>query len=268
MSTYPDDAPAGDEIPGLLPPFRPAARSGPEVPAAPAALPPFMPGRTRPQPDAAAPASARTGSGPQAPHDAAEETTEPPLPWEASAGSDVAPIEPAADAMADPLAEAGPNEPEVPAWLDWLDTEADAEPALHGIGASTAEEQILDLEAGYLAFEEPLAADTAGPDETAFAEAWTPSVETVAEAAPARADEGAAVSAAEATVDALSEVADRLDAIARTLRSVPAFELLGRADADPLELLIAGYALGYAQGRARGGTAADPARESDPSHAG
>jgi hypothetical protein len=51
--------------------------------------------------------------------------------------------------------------------------------------------------------------------------------------------------------EALAEVAGRLERIARTLRDDPG-DLLSGASADPLDLLVAGYALGLAQGRAHG----------------
>jgi hypothetical protein len=54
------------------------------------------------------------------------------------------------------------------------------------------------------------------------------------------------------TADAMAEVAERLEGIARRLREQPAEVLAGGAGTDPLELLVTGFALGYAQGR-RGG---------------
>jgi hypothetical protein len=51
--------------------------------------------------------------------------------------------------------------------------------------------------------------------------------------------------------DALAEVAERLEGIARRLREQPGEVLAGGAGTDPLELLVTGFALGYAQGRRR-----------------
>lgn len=51
--------------------------------------------------------------------------------------------------------------------------------------------------------------------------------------------------------DALVEVADRLEGVARALREGRPLEVA--TDGDPLQLLVVGYALGYAQARRRGG---------------
>ncbi|MEW5928927.1 MAG: hypothetical protein AB1941_15810 [Gemmatimonadota bacterium] len=53
------------------------------------------------------------------------------------------------------------------------------------------------------------------------------------------------------TADALAKVAERLEGIARRLREQPDEVLAGGAGTDPLELLVTGFALGYAQGRRR-----------------
>jgi hypothetical protein len=53
-----------------------------------------------------------------------------------------------------------------------------------------------------------------------------------------------------ALADALAGVAERLERLAGTLRERPG-ELLSGGSTDPLDLLVAGYALGLAQGRAR-----------------
>jgi SAM-dependent methyltransferase len=53
-----------------------------------------------------------------------------------------------------------------------------------------------------------------------------------------------------ALVDALAGVAERLERLAGTLRERPG-ELLSGDSTDPLDLLVAGYALGLAQGRSR-----------------
>jgi hypothetical protein len=77
----------------------------------------------------------------------------------------------------------------------------------------------------------------------------TPFVEAVTE------DSGVAPSAGADDVGApdvaLLTVAERLERIATTLRQSSPAELLGRRDADPLELLIIGFALGYSQAEAR-----------------
>lgn len=52
----------------------------------------------------------------------------------------------------------------------------------------------------------------------------------------------------EALADAVGEVADRLERIAASLRQRPVAELLsGAGPADPLDLLITGFVLGYSQ---------------------
>ena len=68
------------------------------------------------------------------------------------------------------------------------------------------------------------------------------------EAESAFAGTGAAALAGGAA-DALAEVAERLEGIARRLREQPGEVLAGGAGTDPLELLVTGFALGYAQGR-------------------
>jgi hypothetical protein len=70
-----------------------------------------------------------------------------------------------------------------------------------------------------------------------------------ASASPAATAGPVAIDAAAA--EALAEVAGRLERIARTLRDDPG-DLLAGGSADPLDLLVAGYALGLAQGRAQG----------------
>ena len=54
-------------------------------------------------------------------------------------------------------------------------------------------------------------------------------------------------------VDGLQEVAERLERIARVMRNGNTADLLASSsrEADPLELLITGYALGYMQGQKR-----------------
>jgi hypothetical protein len=69
------------------------------------------------------------------------------------------------------------------------------------------------------------------------------------EAAPVFAADAGPAALAGGTADALAEVAERLEGIARRLREQPAEVLAGGAGADPLELLVTGFALGYAQGR-------------------
>ena len=63
--------------------------------------------------------------------------------------------------------------------------------------------------------------------------------------APAASPQDAALAAS------LAGVADRLEAAARALRERPAAFLAGGGD-DPLELLLAGFALGYLQGNREG----------------
>jgi hypothetical protein len=69
------------------------------------------------------------------------------------------------------------------------------------------------------------------------------------EAAPVFAADAGRAALAGGTADALADVADRLEGIARRLREQPAEVLAGGAGTDPLELLVTGFALGYAQGR-------------------
>jgi hypothetical protein len=68
--------------------------------------------------------------------------------------------------------------------------------------------------------------------------------------APAAAPAGVVAMDA-AAAEALAELAGRLERIARTLRDDPG-DLLAGGSADPLDLLVAGYALGLAQGHAQG----------------
>jgi hypothetical protein len=73
------------------------------------------------------------------------------------------------------------------------------------------------------------------------------------EAAPVAAGDSGPAALAGGTVDAMTEVAERLEGIARRLREQPAEVLAGGAGTDPLELLVTGFALGYAQGRRAAG---------------
>lgn len=117
-------------------------------------------------------------------------------------------------------------------------SEAEAAP---GVGAAPPEDA---------AEEEPAAAmeDYCAGEQNAAAEEamYAPFVEESDSASA-----GAAALPA-GSADALAEVADRLEGIARALRERPGEVLAGGRGADPLELLITGFALGYAQGR-RGG---------------
>ncbi|HLL45927.1 MAG TPA: hypothetical protein VK399_04440, partial [Longimicrobiaceae bacterium] len=73
------------------------------------------------------------------------------------------------------------------------------------------------------------------------------------EAAPVSAADAGPAALAEGTADAMAEVAERLEGIARRLREQPAEVLAGGGGRDPLELLVTGFALGYAQGRRAAG---------------
>lgn len=322
MSTHPDEVPAGDELPGLLPPFRPTSATRADTGAAGLdPLPPFVGRRTAP---AAQPASAPDDAMDAIDALDAGGTTagEEWMPWEAS--PDEAAVrspredaEPAAAAEPPAATDAYPDEPEVPAWLDWLDGEIAAANAAPAEAGDAPEAQSLEPDAGYLAFEEPQAepeppatasegpagagdAVEAAPapldvlpedeplpaaftdaQEWAVPGAWEEAGFTAEADAEPRGEEptletepGLEMSsetetetvarleeAAEVEVEpvgggapaAFLEVAERLESLARTLRSESPAALLARGGGDPLELLVVGFALGYAQGEARAG---------------
>jgi hypothetical protein len=82
---------------------------------------------------------------------------------------------------------------------------------------------------------------------------WEQSAATVEVEEPATTVEEPVSPAVEVPVasSALNEVADRLDRIARSLRSGNPVDALDQG--DPLQLLITGYALGYSEARKGGG---------------
>lgn len=85
---------------------------------------------------------------------------------------------------------------------------------------------------------EPVPADTAAPDDFTSAAIAAAEAETPADPVPAD----------EAAPGVFDEVAGRLEDIARTLRDRPDALLTGTGS-DPLALLVAGFVLGYRQGR-------------------
>lgn len=176
------------------------------------------------------------------------------MPWDEMEGDEIAPWldsvpEPEAGAEAAPRSgpdgagDAGPDGDELPPWLSWGE-EAEAGET----GGVADDEDVTEDE------ESAAAAVDAQETEAAAAELLARLEEQAAEEAltgrPARPRRGGA-SQTGVDPDALAAVADRLEAIARALRTGPE-ELLSGAGRDPLELLLAGFALGYAQGRAAG----------------
>jgi hypothetical protein len=128
---------------------------------------------------------------------------------------------------------------------------------LYAAGENTAAEEALyaapvadaEYAAGFddvAAFTEPAADDYA----TEYAESALEAASgfEAPEAESAFAGTGPAALAGGAA-DVLAEVAERLEGIARRLREQPGEVLAGGAGTDPLELLVTGFALGYAQGR-------------------
>jgi len=183
------------------------------------------------------------------------------LPW-----LDVEPVEPAP-----PAGEAADAE-ELPAWLSWDDAVEEV-PTLTAAVDSGEGLQGADAPFSFGAEPEPVAGEAGPYGDGAVEVAEVASDDGAGEAGAEMEDfyaveENAAAEAAlyapapevehpEAVVgpavEALAEVADRLERIARSLRERPADVLAGGdGAADPLELLITGFALGYAQGRGRG----------------
>ncbi|HEX2090855.1 MAG TPA: hypothetical protein VHG28_00580 [Longimicrobiaceae bacterium] len=183
------------------------------------------------------------------------------------------------------------DEGELPGWLSWADEEEEAAPVFTGAESAapvTAAEPTVPEESTALPVEvegpgsevmEPWAepATEAAPEPagaaTIAAPEVTPDVEGVFAASEAAAVEeaysapaveyGAEESSGEpvaatagdargAHADAFAEVADRLERIVRSLRENPSEVLAGGEGRDPLELLVTGFVLGYAQGRNRG----------------
>jgi hypothetical protein len=182
------------------------------------------------------------------------------LPWLTVADDEQAAVPITAEEPSSPPVE----DEEMPAWMTWGggdEAEASAPVAEEPFGAAAEpaaeEEPVVGEEAWSVEFatEEavnegaPAVDDAvagmedfyAGAENAAAEEAlYAPSVE--AEAEPASALPAGAA-------EALGEVADRLERIARALRERPQEVLAGGDGADPLELLVTGFALGYAQGR-------------------
>lgn len=289
MSAHPGDpSPLPPFGPALS---RPPAPPPAAEPAAPGALPPFAPfSRPAPIPQDAAPeapaeeprAAAEGMPWESAVEPAGAEESED-LPWLSSAPED----EPAATPAMEGAAEA-PAEEELPEWLSWVDGGDDALTAETPAGLAPAE-----VEAPALPLEDFLAADDDAAAEEAVASAgaepWAAwqepgeenegaAAEEESEALPwleepsdarepfaeaqaeveeeseAEAAPGGAAVPDEALRAALDGVADRLERIASALRERPAELLAGTsAERDPLELLVTGFVLGYAQGRGRSG---------------
>lgn len=247
--TEPHTPPAA---PFLPPARRPAAPYGPAAPAS-APLPPFV-------------AAASPVPSP-APAPAPDEEL---LPWELPGETlSAAPVNPsAAPADADDLA-----------WLDTLDEslrrvgdgevlsvddllldepvpgvpepatepEAEPEPAVDGVEEVLAEAEISVLLPEPL---EPAELEVAGaPAPQGVEAAWEAEEASAAELPVLEPEPVAAESPAAAP---LAEVAEQLERIAARLRSAAPGELL-QPGADPLEVFLAGYALGYRQREARGG---------------
>jgi hypothetical protein len=167
------------------------------------------------------------------------------LPWETPAEAPE-PVESAPEPATPETTEALPD------WLTWVEPAGEA-PSAPEMGAAPREETPGTEE--YLAAEEESAAEEAlsTPEVVEAAEAasepWAEEPAVGAEVGP-----GSGRQLDGALVETLSGVADRLEEIARALRERPT-EVLGGASAgaDPLELLVTGFALGYAQGRGRAG---------------
>lgn len=272
-STPPPATPPADRFPLGPALSQPAApRPQPTADAAPF-LPPFFAGGTRDSGAGAErgaddpsgvppleeeaflpPASAAAGAEP-AP---AVPEAEPPtadLGWldeidwtEATAPSAAATPAPPPTASADPVAEAAPPSPEsgyadLPDWMTWVEEEPPvAVPGAPATGADavTDEPPIQDIRS---LLPEPEEAAAVAPQEPSGPVEPLP-VEPQPAGATAATDDGAA--------SALAEVADRLEAIAARLRQrTPEALLAEGASTDPLELLLTGFALGYASARNR-----------------
>jgi hypothetical protein len=182
---------------------------------------------------------------------AAEEYAPPVHVSEAEAAPEAWPVEFAVDESAAEGAEDA-REPV-------LDETAAGMEELYAAGENTAAEEALyaapaadaEYAAGFddvAAFTEPAA--TVDDYATEYAES-APEAASGFEAPEAESAFAGTAPAALAggAADALAEVADRLEGIARRLREQPGEVLAGGAGTDPLELLVTGFALGYAQGR-------------------
>ncbi len=278
------DAGAKAPLPPFMPFARPGAPAAPEPPAAPATSP-TVTEYSAPEAEPAA------SEGVPMPWEDAEpaaaapaEAAEDDLPW---LSSDM--LEPAAESAPEPAAPAPGDDEDIPAWLSFVETgeeapappapelavepwapsgvaEADAPAALEPwaeapTGMDSAEEERFAAEESFSmaedrgAFAEPEESDVvsgledylAGTEATAAEEAYSPGGGGYGDTA-----EDASGDAEPAVSGAFAEVADRLEGIARALRERPGEVLAGGADRDPLELLVAGFVLGYAQGRGRG----------------
>ncbi len=185
--------------------------------------------------------------------------TEDDLPW----------LVPEAVEEASPAVEAAADAEELPTWLSWDDAveEADA-PAAVDAGADSyaaaapfslaTEPESIDGEpevyAGVADAVEEVASWNGAEEPAAEMEHFYAVEENAAAEAAlyAPAPEVEHPEAVGPGVGALAEVADRLERIAQSLRERPGDVLAGGdGAADPLELLITGFALGYAQGRGR-----------------
>lgn len=236
MSAHPGDLPEGRPAPPIGPAL---SRSTPPAPApAPSgALPPFAPfARSAAVEEEAAPREELV-----APVEAAEVDDLPWLTLEEEETPVAAAVETPPAAEEAPTAPAGEEEAEeLPEWLSWVE-EA-------GAPAVEATEPAQPAPAPQaVAVEEAPVAELPAPEEAAAA---LPAPEAPVEE-PAAA--GVAPGDVEpALAGALGEVADHLERISRALRESPGEVLGGGAGRDPLELLVAGFVLGYAQGQRRG----------------
>lgn len=244
------DAPFTGAGPFDLPPPAVSRGDTPAPRALDALLPPFAPAWDAPR-DAAA--------------DTTEAAAEVDLSWlddlplsDDDGTIDVAELAPAPAASQPVHAGDGPADVSVddalPGWLDWSDESA-AEPAESALVAEIPEaqpDQDSVPESAWIADAEPVA------EFPAWAPA-EPEPEPVEEPEPAFAAPMAGDEASGAADDpsprgvspAVREVADRLARLADALRS-GGIEAVG-AEADPLALLITGFALGYVQRDVRGG---------------
>ncbi|HEX7240919.1 MAG TPA: hypothetical protein VF263_11675 [Longimicrobiaceae bacterium] len=283
------DAGAKAPLPPFMPFARPGAPAASEPPAAPATSPTvteYSAPEAEPAASEGVPMPWEDAGLEPEPVPAAPSAEEADLPW---LSSDM--LEPAAESAPEPAASApGDDEEDIPAWLSFVEsgeeapaaapapepyeepwapsgaTEADAPAALEPWaeaprGEEEVEEERFAAEESFSmsedrgAFAEPEESDVvsgledylAGTEATAAEEAYSPGAAEYVDA-----PEDASGDAEPAMAGALAEVADRLEGIARALRERPGEVLAGGADRDPLELLVAGFVLGYAQGRGRG----------------
>ena len=276
---------------GALPPFAPFTRPAGQGtgPAPSAAAPPPAPAPA-PAPteadDQLMPWETGSVGGMPEPDLAPEpepvhaEAQEEDFPWLSTGLADepappVAGAAPAPAEVSAPAAGASAAE-ELPEWLSWGDAGDEPEAAgpvaeapAASASADTAEAAPVDTSpaedweipgvADFLAGEEAAAADDALSGAFARDDAPAREVSAAADAAVpaagipfgAEAIPAPTGGADRALAGAFEGVADRLEQIARALRERPEEVLSGGAGSDPLQLLITGFVLGYAQGQGR-----------------